>query len=75
MYFSYHDMKFAMYVLLGLVGTGFVITAIVLGFACGSVAEPVSFHLSSMILMVVGTGLLLFCAGLVMFPDQPEIWM
>jgi hypothetical protein len=74
MYFSYTDLKFAMYVLLGLSGLGFMITAVVSGYACRFSVEPVSLHLTSIILFIVGAGMLSFCGELFLMRDEQDTW-
>lgn len=73
MNFSLHDLKFAIYAMFGLLGLGGVTVAYFLDRATLAAEDP-TYHLSALILLIVGGASIFFCVETILLRGEDDIW-
>ena len=74
MYFDMHDVKFAMYWMLGIMGVIMLCLALYEQNAAEVSADPVSYTISIAVLGLVGCGMLFFCLETFLLRNEDDIW-
>jgi hypothetical protein len=74
MYFTLHDAKKAVYIFFGILGLCFIVAAAVQYNSECSAADPISFYLSSIVLLLAGIGNLFFSFEAYLLRGEDDIW-
>jgi len=74
MYFSLHDAKKAVYIFFGVLGLVFIVAAAVQFRSECSSSDPISFYLSSVVLLLAGIGNLFFSFEAYLLRGEDDIW-
>ena len=74
MYFDIHDLKFAMYWMLGILGVVLLALAAYQQTLADMASDPLSNNLTVAILVLAGCGLLFFCLETFLLRNEEDIW-
>jgi hypothetical protein len=74
MYFSLHDAKKAVYIFFGILGICLIIIAALQYKSELSTTDPVSFYISSVVLLLAGIGNLFFSFEAYLLRNEDDIW-